>query len=137
MGDVYRVMRIREDKPAIQNLLQKGLVGDDLWNSILAAEKELEAEILDVIQEANSYVENWGSLIFQNANEIIANEKMRSIFESTQEAKDRIRMSLIEKGPTQRQHRHSPVSCFRAQVRHYFRVISSATFQTHPQVYTR
>lgn len=39
-------MRIREDKPALQNLLRKGSIGDKLWNSLLAAEPEFEAEIL-------------------------------------------------------------------------------------------
>ncbi len=52
MTDVHRITRLREDKPALQNLLQKGSIGDDLWNSLLAAEKELEAEILEVAAEA-------------------------------------------------------------------------------------
>jgi len=87
MTDVQRVMRIREDKPALQNLLQKGSIGDDLWNSLLAAEKELEAEIVEVMAEANSFVEGWGPVIFQTANEMIVNEKMRSVFERTAEKK--------------------------------------------------
>jgi translocation protein SEC66 len=87
MTDVTRVLRLREDKPALQNLLQKGSVGDDIWNSLLAAEKELEAEIVEVVAEANSFVEGWGSLIFQTAGEIIANEEIRSTFEKTAESR--------------------------------------------------
>lgn len=87
MTDVTRVIRLREDKPALQNLLQKGSIGDDLWNSLLAAEKELEAEIMEVVAEANSFVEGWGSVIFPTANEMLANEKMRAVFEHTNEAK--------------------------------------------------
>ncbi|KAG5646657.1 hypothetical protein DXG03_002647 [Asterophora parasitica] len=87
MADVQRVMRIREDKPALQNLLQKGSIGDDLWNSLINAEKELEAEIMEVVAEANSFVEGWGQVIFPTANEMIANEKMRAIFENIQQAK--------------------------------------------------
>jgi len=83
IADVFRAVRFREDKPAIQNLLQKGLVGDDLWNSLLAAEKELEGEVREVCAEANTFVEGWGALIFPTANEIIANERMRAMFEST------------------------------------------------------
>ncbi|KAF9457165.1 Pre protein translocase subunit Sec66-domain-containing protein [Collybia nuda] len=83
MADVHRVMRIREDKPALQNLLQKGSIGDDLWNSLLNAEKELEAEIMEVVAEANSFVEGWGQVIFPTANEMIANEKMRAVFDHT------------------------------------------------------
>lgn len=83
IADVFRAVRFREDKPAIQNLLQKGLVGDDLWNSLAAAERELEGEVREVCAEANTFVEGWGSLIFPTANEIIANERMRAMFEST------------------------------------------------------
>ncbi|OSX65072.1 hypothetical protein POSPLADRAFT_1069265 [Postia placenta MAD-698-R-SB12] len=81
MTDVSRILRIREDKPALQILLQKGSIGDDLWNSLLAAEKELEAEILEVAAEANSFVEGWGQLIFQTATEMMHNERMRGIYE--------------------------------------------------------
>ncbi|KAF8201449.1 translocation protein sec66 [Pholiota molesta] len=87
MADVQRVLRIREDKPALQNLLQKGSIGDDLWNSLLAAEKELEAEIMEVVAEANSFVEGWGQVIFPTANEMLANEKIRAAFERTNELK--------------------------------------------------
>lgn len=81
ISDVQRILRIREDKPALQNLLQKGSIGDDLWNSLLAAEKELEAEIVEVHAEANSYVEGWGQVLFQTATEMLANEKTRAIVE--------------------------------------------------------
>jgi len=90
VADVHRVLRIREDKPALQNLLQKGSVGDELWTSLLNAEKEMEAEILEVVGEANSFVEGWGQAIFPTANEIIANERMRSAFERTAEVKSQL-----------------------------------------------
>ena len=60
MTDVTRIIRLREDKPALQNL----------WNGVLPAEKELEA---------NAYVEGWGSVIFQTATEMMHNEKMRTL----------------------------------------------------------
>lgn len=90
MADVQRVLKIREDKPALQNLLQKGSIGDELWNSLLAAEKELEAEIMEVVAEANSFVAGWGQVIFQTANEMLANEKMRVVFQRTLETKHEI-----------------------------------------------
>ncbi|KAF8959016.1 Pre protein translocase subunit Sec66-domain-containing protein [Flammula alnicola] len=96
MADVQRVLRIREDKPALQNLLQKGSIGDDLWNSLLAAEKELEVEIMEVVAEANSFVEGWGQVIFPTANEMLANEKMRAVFERTNETKAEIAEARYE-----------------------------------------
>ncbi|OAX37037.1 hypothetical protein K503DRAFT_771891 [Rhizopogon vinicolor AM-OR11-026] len=83
MTDVSRVLKMREDKAALQNLLQKGSIGDDLWNSLLQSEKELEAEIMEVVAEANTFVEGWGGLIFQTAGEMIANEKIRTVYEDT------------------------------------------------------
>lgn len=77
VADIHRIMRIREDKPALANLLQRGSIGDDLWNSFLAAEKELEAEVLEVVTEAETFKQGWGNLIFQTANECVQNEKLR------------------------------------------------------------
>jgi len=81
IADVQRILRMREDKQALQNLLQKGSIGDDLWNSLLAAEKELEAEIVEVHAEANTFVEGWGQVLFQTASEMVANEKTRAVVE--------------------------------------------------------
>ena len=80
-ADVRHVIRLREDKPAAQALLQKGSIGDDLWNSILAAEKEMEAEILEVMHEANSFMHGWGQFIFNSAGEMVQNEKVRKMLE--------------------------------------------------------
>jgi hypothetical protein len=42
---------------------------------------------MEVISEANSFVDGWGQVIFPTANEMIANEKMRAVFERTAELK--------------------------------------------------
>ena len=73
---------MREDKQAATVLVQKGSVGDDLLTRLLAAEKELETEILEVVAEANSFKEGWGSYIFQTASEMLANEKTRELYSS-------------------------------------------------------
>ncbi|KAI0690037.1 Pre protein translocase subunit Sec66-domain-containing protein [Cytidiella melzeri] len=83
--NVQRIMRLREDKPAMQNLLQKGSIGDDLWNSLLAAERELEAEVLETAAEANSFVDGWGQIIFQSATELLNTEKMRLMVENMEQ----------------------------------------------------
>ncbi|EAU88444.1 translocation protein sec66 [Coprinopsis cinerea okayama7 len=101
MADVQRVLRIREDKPALQALLQKGSIGDDLWNSLLAAEKELEAEVMEVVQEANSFVEGWGQVIFPTANEMLANERMRAIWENTEKLKSELELKYDVKAKFQ------------------------------------
>ncbi|KAA1474938.1 hypothetical protein DENSPDRAFT_841625 [Dentipellis sp. KUC8613] len=97
MTDVTRILRIREDKPALQNLLQKGSIGDELWNSLLAAEKELEAEIMEVHAEANTFVEGWGQIIFATASEMLANEKTRGVFEQIPQARHDIEVKYSKK----------------------------------------
>ena len=115
MTDVTRIIRLREDKPALQNLLQKGSIGDDLWNSLLAAEKELEAEILEVAAEANAYVEGWGSVIFQTATEMMHNEKMRSLVEQIPAIRAEAGMSIV------------PRKCDRGRPINYFQNASMAS----------
>lgn len=75
MTDVRRILRMRDDKAAAQLLLQKGTVGDELWSLLLKAEKELEAEVLDVVNEANTFSNAWGPGIFSTAGEMCIREK--------------------------------------------------------------
>lgn len=49
--DIKRVMALRTQKGALAMLLQRGSVGDDLWQRFLRAEKEMEDEIRDVVAE--------------------------------------------------------------------------------------
>ena len=85
--DITRIHSMREDKQAATVLVQKGSVGDDLLTRLLAAEKELETELLEVVGEANSFKEGWGSLIFQTASEMLANEKTRELYSSLPQLK--------------------------------------------------
>lgn len=78
--DVRRIWRLREDKPALSALLQKGSVGDEVWNRFISAEKEIEAEVVEVVGEANTFKEGWGQFIFNTASEMAMNYKNREIF---------------------------------------------------------
>ncbi|PCG93542.1 Sec62/63 complex, subunit Sec66 [Penicillium occitanis (nom. inval.)] len=75
--DIKRVMAIRDQKQALSLLLQRGSVGDDLWQRFLRAEKEMEEEVRDVVNEANAYAPNWGQVIFQSAREMDQNTLFR------------------------------------------------------------
>lgn len=52
--DIHRIVQIRNQKPALANLLQRGSIGDDLWQRFLRAEKEIEDELRDVVSEVRS-----------------------------------------------------------------------------------
>ncbi|KAK4896838.1 Translocation protein S66 [Elasticomyces elasticus] len=73
LEDIKRIVQLRQAKPALQTLLQRGSVGDDLWKRFLTAEQEMEAEVKDVVNEANAFSDNWGQVIFQSANEMNQN----------------------------------------------------------------
>lgn len=75
--DIRRIVQIRSAKQACSTLLQKGCVGDDLWQRFQRAEKEMEEELRDVVMEANALGNNWGQFIFQSANEIHNNMLLR------------------------------------------------------------
>jgi len=82
--DIHRIIQVRTAKTACSNLLQRGSVGDDLWQRFLRAEKEMEEELRDVVMEANELAPNWGQTIFQSANEIAANTALRTRFDEIQ-----------------------------------------------------
>jgi translocation protein SEC66 len=51
LEDIKRIVQLRNAKPALQTLLQRGSVGDELWQRFLRAEKEMEEEVKDVVNE--------------------------------------------------------------------------------------
>lgn len=75
--DIHRIVQIRNAKSALQVLLQRGTVGDDLWQRFQRAEKEIEEELRDVVTEANAFAPNWGQTIFQSASEMAQNTHIR------------------------------------------------------------
>jgi hypothetical protein len=49
--DIQRIVQLRQAKPALQTLLQRGSVGDELWQRFQRAEQEMELEVKDVVNE--------------------------------------------------------------------------------------
>ncbi|KAL2134750.1 hypothetical protein VTI74DRAFT_10906 [Chaetomium olivicolor] len=87
--DIHRIIQIRTAKAACSSLLQRGSVGDDLWQRFQRAEKEMEDELRDVVMEANALVPGWGQIIFQSANEIAANKVLRDRLEEIEAQTER------------------------------------------------
>ncbi|KAI1434591.1 Sec62/63 complex, subunit Sec66 [Xylaria sp. CBS 124048] len=79
--DIRRIVQIRTSKQALNTLLQRGSVGEDLNQRFLGAEKEIEEELRDVVSEANALAPGWGQTIFQTANEIVTNTILRTRLE--------------------------------------------------------
>lgn len=53
--DIHRIVALRSSKTALQTLLQRGSVGDDLWQRFQRAETELQAELEDVVAEVSAF----------------------------------------------------------------------------------
>ncbi|EXJ78332.1 hypothetical protein A1O3_09493 [Capronia epimyces CBS 606.96] len=75
--DIQRIMEVRTRKPALTQLLQRGVVGDEIFQRLTRAEQEMEIELKDVVAEANALAPNWGQTIFQSANEMVQNKVLR------------------------------------------------------------
>ncbi|KIV85736.1 hypothetical protein PV11_01397 [Exophiala sideris] len=79
--DIHRVMEVRTRKPALAQLLQRGVVGDEIFQRLQRAEQELDLELKDVVAEANALAPNWGQSIFQSASEMVPNKMLREKLE--------------------------------------------------------
>jgi len=53
LEDIKRIVQLRSAKPALQTLLQRGSVGEELWQRFLRAEQEMEGEVKDVVNEVS------------------------------------------------------------------------------------
>lgn len=47
---------------------------------------------MEVVSEANSFAQGWGQVIFPTASEMLANEKIRAIYERTAETRAELGM---------------------------------------------
>ena len=52
--DIHRLIQVKSAKQACTTLLQRGSVGDDLWQRFQRAEKEMEEELRDVVTEVRA-----------------------------------------------------------------------------------
>ncbi|PUU81167.1 Sec62/63 complex, subunit Sec66 [Tuber borchii] len=75
--DIRRIVTIRQAKGSLQQLLQRGSIGDDLWTRFTVAEAEIEEELKDVALEANGFSNEWAASIFQSAHEIVQATRIR------------------------------------------------------------
>jgi len=80
--DVQRMMEVRTRKPALATLLQRGVVGDEIFQRLTRAEQEIGIEIKDVVAEANALAPGWGQTIFQSASEMVQNKILREKIDS-------------------------------------------------------
>ncbi|KAI7900351.1 Pre protein translocase subunit Sec66-domain-containing protein [Cokeromyces recurvatus] len=79
MEAVRRLIQVQQEKPALQQLMKAGSIGDDLWQEFSAAEQEITAELQEIALEANTFKEGWGQTIFSTAAQMLEHEKQKQL----------------------------------------------------------
>ncbi|KAI8377983.1 Pre protein translocase subunit Sec66-domain-containing protein [Radiomyces spectabilis] len=79
MEAVRRLVQVQQEKPALQQLMRTGSVGDDLWRDFSVAEQEIMHELQETANEANTYKEGWGQSIFSSAAQMLEHEKQKQM----------------------------------------------------------
>ncbi|KAK4513669.1 uncharacterized protein ATC70_005673 [Mucor velutinosus] len=79
MEAVRRLVQVQQEKPALQQLMKTGSIGDDLWREFTAAEQEITAELQEIAMEANTFKEGWGQTVFSTAAQMLEHEKQKQM----------------------------------------------------------
>ncbi|ORX62272.1 hypothetical protein DM01DRAFT_1298914, partial [Hesseltinella vesiculosa] len=79
MEAVRRLVQVQQEKPALQQLMRMGSVGDELWTEFTVVEQDIMNELQAVAAEANTYKEGWGQTIFSTAAQMLEHEKQKDL----------------------------------------------------------
>ncbi|BGP53681.1 Translocation protein S66 [Rhodotorula sphaerocarpa] len=102
MDDVKLIWSIRDAKTSLTTLLQRGQIGDELWERFLLAEKELEAEIVEVVGEANTFEPGYGQRIFGHASDMVSHERWKEIYRDIPKARAEEQQRMNSQAPNAR-----------------------------------
>ncbi|GAA5947622.1 hypothetical protein JCM10213_002234 [Rhodosporidiobolus nylandii] len=99
MDDVKLIWSVRDAKTSLTTLLQKGQIGDELWERFLEAEKELEAEIVEVVGEANTFEPGYGQKIFNVASDMVSHERWKDVYAGVAKKREEENAKLTSTAP--------------------------------------
>ncbi|KAI8899648.1 Pre protein translocase subunit Sec66-domain-containing protein [Globomyces pollinis-pini] len=85
MEGITRVIRIREEKPSLQQMVRDGVVGEALWDKLLATEADIETEMQDIVEESNIYKPDWGKTFLQEASALVQNKLQQEAQKAAEE----------------------------------------------------
>jgi translocation protein SEC66 len=78
---VSQLISVKQSKQALHGLLQRGQVGEELWKQCEVAEREADAELVDIVSEAEALQKEWGKVILPNAQEMMWNHELKQKIE--------------------------------------------------------
>ncbi|KAJ3356336.1 translocation protein S66 [Kappamyces sp. JEL0680] len=97
MECVKRVMRLQQEKPPLQQMVREGVIGESLWEKLLAAEIGLEQEMKDLMEEANIYKSNWGATLLQEASQLAQRQmQIQAQLDAQNDANDQQPAAAVE-----------------------------------------
>jgi translocation protein SEC66 len=111
MEGVRRLVQVQQEKPALQQLMRMGSVGDDLWTEFTVAEQDIMNELQAIASEANTYKEGWGQTIFSTAAQMLEHEKQKELqkemaqLHTTEEKKRQVQEKRDQQEQQQQQER--------------------------------
>ncbi|RUS22936.1 Sec62/63 complex, subunit Sec66, partial [Endogone sp. FLAS-F59071] len=89
MEAVRRMSQLQAEKPALQQLMRQGAVGDDLWQHFQVAEQQEVADLQEIVAEANTYAPGWGQYVLQNAAQMVEHQKLKDLKEEMKKVKEK------------------------------------------------
>ncbi|KAJ2486240.1 translocation protein Sec66 [Coemansia sp. RSA 2050] len=81
MTDIMRAVEVQANKATLPTLVKAGAMSEEFLHQFNAAEAELNAEMVSVVQEAERLQKGWGNGIMPAASEMINSSRLRELRE--------------------------------------------------------
>ncbi|KAJ2562781.1 translocation protein Sec66 [Coemansia sp. RSA 1836] len=81
MTDIIRAVEVQANKATLPTLVKAGAMSEEYLHQFNAAEAELNAEMVSVVQEAERLQKGWGNGIMPAASEMINSSRLRELRE--------------------------------------------------------
>ncbi|KAJ2891419.1 translocation protein Sec66 [Coemansia aciculifera] len=81
MTDIVRAVEVQANKATLPTLVKAGAMSEEFLHQFNAAEAELNAEMVSVVQEAERLQKGWGQGIMPAASEMINSSRLRELRE--------------------------------------------------------
>ncbi|TPX40495.1 hypothetical protein SeLEV6574_g06590 [Synchytrium endobioticum] len=70
IADVRILSQMSQERNSLHALVKSGAIGEDMWESFLAAEHDMQDELQEVLDEADTFKAGWSSTILAEAQQI-------------------------------------------------------------------
>lgn len=75
--DIRQLIRMKDCKPILESLHQRGSVGEDVWIRFTASEKVVNSDVQAIQAQAESLQKGWANQLFASASEVAQSDGLR------------------------------------------------------------